>query len=96
MQLTNGPNWLAARLQTANQQLAFLATTPLTKGARDRVESCQLELMGQTAIFEADVIGCLEQLQPVMASLKADQSVEATLAYAVIANTVYGHRGKAN
>lgn len=96
MQLTNGPNWLAARLQTANQQLAILATMPLTKGARECVESCQIELMGQTAISEADVIGCLEQLQPVMASLKADLSLEAATAYQVLATTVYGHHGKAN
>lgn len=96
MQLTNGPNWLAARLQTANQQLALIAPTPLTKGARQQIEACQLELMGQTQIFDNDLIGCLEQLQPVMASLKADRSIEAAAAYSIIAHTVYGHHGTTN
>lgn len=96
MQLTNGPNWLAARLQTANQQLALIAPTPLTKGARDRVEACQLELMGQTSVDVADILGCLEQLQPVMAELKSDRSLEAATAYQVLATTVYGRHGTTN
>ena len=97
MHLANGPNWLATRLQTAGQQLAmFNPKNTTVNHARNQLEACQLELFGQTSVSESGVLGCLEQLQPIMAALKADQTVEGQMAYATLAHTVYGRHGSRN